>query len=874
MQEKDSKTTQAKNRKRRAGSAAKLSAIVKPPRMSLTEWQVGLRKQMALHETYTIHPVDERSLPGEYAVANASTRQQYKVVYRGQGSEWNYCSCMDFKTSQLGTCKHIEAVKLWIEKTKRQHVHRELPPYSSIYLSYTDGRKVKMRIGTDHRREFERLATHFLDDDLVLPVENYSRFGELIMEARKIDDTFRFYPDAMEYVLEVRERDIRKQVARTYADSDIDALLTVSLYPYQREGVRFAFEKGKAVIADEMGLGKTIQAIATAEMLRKERLVESVLILCPTSLKYQWKREIERFTNAEAHVIEGHHLLRVKQYECDKPYKIISYNSACNDIKVLGSLETDMLIMDEVQRLKNWNTQISKAARRIKAHYSVILSGTPLENRLEELYSVMEFVDQYCLSPFYQFKADYIMTNETGKVVGYQNLNEIGQRITGRLIRRTKKQVALQMPGRQDKNLLVPMTKEQMAIHEELEFKVCLIVEKWNRLHFISEAERMRLLKLLSQMRMVCDSTYILDQETRHDTKVDEVMNILADIFENSDTEKVVIFSQWERMTRLIARELEQRGVGYVNLNGSVPSKKRKEIIDDFTDDPECRVFLSTDAGSTGLNLQVASTLINIDLPWNPAVLEQRIARIYRIGQLRNIQVINLVAHHSFEEKMLDKLKFKTAMFEGVLDNGEDAIFIGDQSKLKAMMDDLSQMMEEGKDDDEVVDDATEEAAMPPTDAPLQDEEAADTPDLPSDENTEDNPIPRNEWGDRDEERETAPSQPTAASKSEEETSEKQPEAGETPGTPARKETSQQTPSQTRRQGDGGATEQSPKALVEQGVSFLSGLARTLQSPEETERLVDAIVQTDEKGETVLRIPVADKQVVKSVLGMLGKLFG
>ena len=140
------------------------------------------------------------------------------------------------------------------------------------------------------------------------------------------------------------------------------------------------------------------------------------------------------------------------------------------------------------------------------------------------------------------------------------------------------------------------------------------------------------------------------------------------------------------------------------------------------------------------------------------------------------------------DENVLDKLKFKTAMFEGVLDNGEDAIFIGDQSKLKAMMDDLSQMMEEGKDDDEVVDDATEEAAMPPTDAPLQDEEAADTPDLPSDENTEDSPIPRNEWGERDEERETAPSQPTAASKSEEETSEKQPEAGETPGTPASKE--------------------------------------------------------------------------------------
>ena len=846
MQEKSSRTNQqAKNRKRRS-SGLKLSAVVKPPRMSLTEWQVNLRKQMAFGETYAIHPVDEENLPGEYAVSNALTRQQYKVVYRGERSEWNYCSCMDFKTSRLGTCKHIEGVKLWIKDKRGQRVHEELPPYSSVYLSYTDERKVKMRIGADHRAEFERLATRFLDDDMVLPEKNYPRFGELLMEARKIDDTFRFYPDAVDHILETRGRAIRRQVAGNYSDADIDSLLSVSLYPYQREGVRFAFEKGKAVIADEMGLGKTIQAIAAAEMFMKERLVESVLILCPTSLKYQWKREIERFTHTEAHVIEGHHLLRVKQYKSDKPYKIISYNSACNDIKALGFLETDMLIMDEVQRLKNWNTQISKAARRIKANYAVILSGTPLENRLEELYSVMEFVDQYCLSPFYQFKADYIMTNETGKVVGYQNLNEIGRRISGRLIRRTKKQVALQMPGRQDKNLFVPMTKEQKAIHEEFEFKVHIIVDKWNRLHFITEAERMRLLTLLSQMRMVCDSTYILDQQTRYDTKVDEVMNILADIFDNSNDEKVVIFSQWERMTRLIAWELELRGIGFENLNGSVPSRKRKEIIDNFTDDPDCRVFLSTDAGSTGLNLQVASTLINIDLPWNPAVLEQRIARIYRIGQLRNIQVINLVSHHSFEEKMLDKLKFKTAMFEGVLDNGEDAIFIGDQSKLKAMMDDLSAMMEERDDEEDVVDDATEEESTmaDKENQPLPNDEADSSPDLPSDENTEETPTLLAEM-------ETPGGDST-----------NKPTREEGPATPEKREK------------DGGGVPQSPKALVEQGMSFLSGLARTLQSQEETEKLVDAIVYTDEKGETVLRIPVPDKQAVKSVLGMLGKLFG
>jgi SNF2 family DNA or RNA helicase len=176
---------------------------------------------------------------------------------------------------------------------------------------------------------------------------------------------------------------------------------------------------------------------------------------------------------------------------------------------------------------------------------------------------------------------------------------------------------------------------------------------------------------MLSQMRMLCDSTYILDQKTRYDTKVEETLNILRNVFESGD-EKVVIFSQWERMTRLIAKELDVLGVRYEYLHGGIPSEARKNLTDNFTELPESRVFLSTDAGSTGLNLQVASILINLDLPWNPAVLEQRIARIYRIGQKKNIQVINLVASQTIEERMLSTLNFKTSLFEGILDNGEE----------------------------------------------------------------------------------------------------------------------------------------------------------------------------------------------------------
>lgn len=202
------------------------------------------------------------------------------------------------------------------------------------------------------------------------------------------------------------------------------------------------------------------------------------------------------------------------------------------------------------------------------------------------------------------------------------------------------------------------MTEQQRGMHDEYQSIVSQLVFKWTKARFLSEKDRKRLLLMLSQMRMICDSTYILDQKTRYDTKVEETLNILKNVFESGD-EKVVIFSQWERMTRLIAKELDALGIRYEYLHGGIPSEARKHLMDNFTELPESRVFLSTDAGSTGLNLQVASILINLDLPWNPAVLEQRIARIYRIGQKRNIQVINLVASQTIEERMLSTLNFK-----------------------------------------------------------------------------------------------------------------------------------------------------------------------------------------------------------------------
>ena len=804
-----------KRSSKKTAKRPKISYTVKPDGMTLEQWQVALRQQVAIEENMGCWPMD--GMPGEYVVSNPSSRREYKVVYRGHNSPWNYCSCMDFKTSGLGTCKHLEKVKTALHNgNKGFRVHREEPPYTSVYLSYRGERQVKLRIGAEHHEEYKVLASRYFDQHGVMTPYGYGHYRDFFVEANHIDPSFRFYKDAIDFIVERNESVIRKNLLAKYTDDELDALLTVPLYPYQREGVRFAFEKGRAANADEMGLGKTIQAIAVAEMLRREQLASSILIICPTSLKYQWKREIERFAKAEVLVIEGTPPKRKEQYaNSEFPYKIVSYHSACNDIKLMGTLMTDMLIMDEVQRLKNWKTQISTAARRINSRYTVVLSGTPLENRLEELFSVMQFVDQYCLGPYYKFRYDHIMTDDTEKVIGYKNLNSVGDAVREHLIRRTKKQVRLQMPKRQDKTLFVPMTDAQMSMHDEFKATVAKLLMKWRRMHFLSESDRNRLLLCLSQMRMVCDSTYILDQKSCDDTKIDEVMNLLDGILDGNEDEKVVIFSQWERMTRLIAQQLDKAGIGYEYLHGGVPSAKRKDLIDNFNDNPASRVFLSTDAGSTGLNLQVASTVINIDLPWNPAVLEQRIARIYRLGQQRNVQVINMVAIGTIEEQMLDKLRFKSAMFEGVLDGGEDTIYVGDNSAFNQMLDNLSDMV-----DEQIVE------STPPVSQVEEPAEAAH--------DSTSNEIPpelREESADSD-----VPTDAVASQK------------------PAREIAD-------------------PSDIVRQGVSFFSSLAQTLSSPDATRQLVDSLVETDEQtGQTTLRIPVPNKETVQNVLGAIAKL--
>lgn len=320
---------------------------------------------------------------------------------------------------------------------------------------------------------------------------------------------------------------------------------------------------------------------------------------------------------------------------------------------------------------------MAQSVKQLQSPYAIVLTGTPLENRLEELHSIIEFIDRHHLGPLFRFLDRHQLVNEEGKMVGYKNLNDLGKSLEKIMIRRNHREVLEQLPGRVDKNYFVPMTPEQVAVHEEYRELVARLVSKWRRCHFLTEEEKQRLMMALQKMRMVCNSTYLIDETTNSGNKIKELETQLGEILENPEA-KIVLFSQWLRTMDLIIHFLDRRKWKYVFLHGGVPSMKRGDLIERFREDKTCRIFLSTEAGGLGLNLQQASFVINMDLPWNPAVLEQRIGRAHRMGQKNVVRVINFIAENSIEHSMLGLLKFKKSVFSGVLDKGEDQVLMGE----------------------------------------------------------------------------------------------------------------------------------------------------------------------------------------------------
>ena len=702
----------------------------------LVEEQIQARQERAKEAIKKVLARPKGQPYGDYQIQSTSG-QEYRVAMRGPGLFDNYCSCPDFARNTLGTCKHIESLLARLRKKHRSAVLRQgyARSRASLSLQYGESLEVRLALPDDPAPELARIADRYFDGGGLLRREHYGRFAKLLVEIRSTDASAVVYSDVLEYVdrinefadgLEWERKQLREIQEGQEGTGGFGDLVKAPLFPYQLRGALFAASRGRAVLADDMGLGKTIQAIAAAELLRRRRGIRTALVIAPASVKYQWKSEIERFCDLSVQVIDGERRRRYRLYEQPQFFNLINYELVLNDLQQIQALGPDLIILDEAQRIRNWETRTARSVKQLKSRYAFVLTGTPLENKLEELYSVVEFVDGRLLGPAFRFLQDHVETDDKGKLKGYRGLHLIHERLEPILLRRRRTDVLKQLPERTDQVFRVPLTPEQAEPYQEQNDILARLMRKWERQGWLSEIDTRRVMCCIQNMRMLCNSTFLFDKETNHSPKLGEFREIIRELT-LEEGRKVVVFSEYERMTRLAGEVLTELGIEFVSLHGGVPSPKRGPLMQRFREDPKCMVFLSTDAGGVGLNLQAASAVINFEPPWNPARLEQRIGRVHRMGQTLPVQVIHMLTEASIEERVWATMRLKRALFTGLFDSGADEVSfekLGRKSLLKVVQELYSEEA------DAQLPDATppeQEATPPSEETPVDDRVASGT---------------------------------------------------------------------------------------------------------------------------------------------------
>lgn len=649
------------------------------------------RREKAVKANYKITFAD--NIHGEHVLVNEKGTK-YKVTLRDFENETGYINNPDWQTNKLGTTKHIMFAFDRL-KSNRKLYNRlsKTYPFVEIYLDPLNNYRITWHY------------PHELDKDIAQLIRKYFSKEKYIDESA-VKDFLLFIRDAGNFPKIVIRPEVEEKVKKAWdsemlkamkKDTALDfSLLKVPLFPYQQEGVAFATFRDGAIIADEMGLGKTIQAVAAAVMKKKHFGFKRTLIVCPASLKEQWKQEIGKFSNEEAEIVDGLPAQRNNIYRNSQAFfLIVNYETVLRDWREINRMDTDFIVLDEAQKIKNFSTATAQSIKLLTKKHALVITGTPIENRLIDLYSIVQFVDARYLTPLWEFSYQHCYFDKTNKtkITGYYNLQQLNERLKPILIRREKRKVIQDLPQITEITVPVSMHEEQQVYHANFAQGIASILRK----KYISPYDQQKLMLLMANMRMVCDSTFLIDKESHVSPKLKELKEILTEKLDLKNKEsKVIIFSEWITMLNLIGNMLHECGIGFAQLSGKVAVKHRDKLVKKFETDMHCKVFLSTEAGGSGLNLQVADTVINFELPWNPARKNQRLGRIDRLGQRsKNLTVISFITRNSIETSIASGLGLKQNLFDGVLnsDNMLDTVDFSASGKAQFLQE-LENIME------------------------------------------------------------------------------------------------------------------------------------------------------------------------------------
>lgn len=610
---------------------------------------------------FTIQVQDSGDIENQTILVSEYHKPPVEVRFTNRRLHTAECSCYSFFFEEINNCIHIEAAR---------RLFRESDIFRNRFSS--------------KERHAPCLVYDSSDRDLSL-LGNWSK--EQIAEAGIIEtDTKTQITDLNlihQFAINHPEM-VSKQITTHYFDrivkrtnsiiheewaDNLDVKLPYNkvLYEFQEFGARFLIKKKRCILADDMGLGKTLMSLAATETLFKNEKIKRVLIISPASVKYNWMQEI--LDNTYSPVTVLHSAKSLKHLETSNSvYFICSYELMQRHVEKFIAMNFDVVIADEAQKVRNFETKTWGAIKQIKSEYFYLLSGTLIENKLQDLFSIMELIDKDIFGPKWKFENTYFK-NYGERFAGYHNLKDLRKRISPYILRRLKSAVMKELPAITETTIYCSLSKEQAALENEYRDKAqkLLAISSQRELTFV---ERAIVNQCLLKARQACDAAELCKPNTLHpgSPKLEEFSKIVEDLCNNPE-QKILVFSEWIEMLNLASKKLDALDIEYVVFNGTIAVQKRAVLIEEFINNPKKRVFLSTDAGGVGLNLQAASNVIHLDIPWNPAKLDQRNGRVHRINQKNNCFVIYLVSETGIERGIEGVLKSKRSIRNASLDS-------------------------------------------------------------------------------------------------------------------------------------------------------------------------------------------------------------
>ncbi len=673
---------------------------------------------------------------GDYTLRSRQTGSdlRYAVRLYSVAPLQGRCDCPDFLRGALGLCKHLLAVidrlaakpRLWqaavdgpVAKFPRFSWDTTLAPAGAFdplraLCLQAVGASASERPPAGLLRLFQPAKsgllhldeTHHNDPEarlhLVADLQKYQRLAGAGADPA-VGAVLAVERNRLERILRLRANMRQLRGASSHGKR--------RLYDYQKAGVERFLTQGRLVLADDMGLGKTTQAIVAAAALQEVGLVRRGLFIVPASLKSQWQREWQAVSSAPLVVVEGGPEARREVYaKTRRGFLVTNYEQVVRDLDAIAAWGADLVVLDEAQRIKNWSTRTALTIKHLRPTYRLVLTGTPMENRLEELASIVEWVDDRALEPKWRLLPLHsAYADGTREVTGARNLTALRARLAPVLLRRLRSEVLAQLPLRQDTVVPVALTEEQRDTHDALNLPIAKLLAMGKR-RPLTPPEFLRLMSLLATQRVISNGMAQLNfNETWPDLrlraptpklleslatpKLGELRELVGNLVV-TQRRKVVVFSQWRRMLELsawaVSDLLAPEGLRTMFFTGQEGLRRRTQNLVDFHDDPKAAILFLSDAGGVGLNLQkAANACINLELPWNPAVLEQRIGRIHRLGQKRPIDVYNLVSQQCIEERIAGIVSDKRALFKGVFEGSSDQIAFERSSSFMTLLERL-----------------------------------------------------------------------------------------------------------------------------------------------------------------------------------------